>query len=285
MASTTTGGGGSGYKTKKWVLFDKENLEKIEGQFIPQDMTRELSGNIAEVSSVNRQYPILQWISGVNETYTFTARLWAKDSTDSKVSDKLQRLEKLVVPDRNLGRPPVCTFYWGDDPSLAADVLVQSLGGITYDEILPPVKNDRGSPVSLLRGVTLQITLRRFVEVDLKLTNPSVKERQTRIRRTRKGDTYESIALDEYGDPSLGVLLRQLNPREPGMDVSDLNTLDPVHAFDETFLLTKQIQPEFAALRSGAENEAAEQMRRDLFELRNKDVFTTVFSDTAKSTF
>lgn len=285
MASTTTGGGAYGSKVKKWVLFDKENLEEIEGQFIPQNMTRELSGNIAEVSSVNRQYPILQWVGGVNETYTFTARLWAKDSTDNTVGEKLQRLEKLVVRNRDLGRPPVCAFYWGDDPSLAADVLVQSLGGITYDEIMPPVKNDRGVPISLLRGVTLQITLRRFVEVDLKLTDPSEKERQTRIRRARKGDTYESIALDEYGDPSLGILLRQLNPRIPGMDVSDLTVLDPVHAFDESFLLTKQIQPEFLALRSGSENEAAEQMRRDLFELRNKDVFTTVFSDTAKSTF
>lgn len=280
-----SGGGEAGYFNKLWFLTDKTKDETIVGQFSPQNFRKDLSGKLAEMPSVGKQNPVIQWIHGLTEVVTFQARLWAHDKDDDAVEARLARLEKLVkqtdedpsIPGGKFAPPPVCSFSWGFDPSLQMeDCLVESIGGITYDEIRPD---------GTLRGATLQITLKRFEEVTLVPTDPTVQERNTRIRRAKKGDTYESIALDEYGDPMFGVLLRQLNPRRAGMPLADLNPVNPVHAYREEFLLTKQIEPEFAPFKDGRGNEAAEKRRREIFDSRNDDSFTTFFPDGSSNVF
>jgi hypothetical protein len=264
------GTGGQGQSEKLWTLDDLDRNETIVGQFIPQGVTKRLSANIAQSSSMNAQYPILQWISGDLEEITFSAKLWAKDNTDFTVEDRLERLEDLVRRNDDLKRPPVCTFGWGDVASLVIDCLVKSLGGITYDEV-----RDDGT----LRGVTLSVTLVRYEELDFKLTDSSTPETFTRIRRAKKGDTYESVALLEFGDPELGVLLRQLNPRIAGMLLADLRARDPIHVFPEEYLVTLPIEPEFHAFKSGDGYEAAEERRRALFDARGGDSYVTIFSE------
>lgn len=270
------GVGGAGALNKRWVLTDLDRGDDIVGQFVPQSLTKSVSSVVAEASSVNRDHPILQWVQGATETVSFTAKLWAKDSTDFSVEDRLFRLETLVRRNSDLKRPPVCSFSWGAVGTLLLDCLVQSIGEVTYDE----VRED-----GTLRGVTLQLTLKRFEEVEFTVTDPSVPETFTRVRRAKRNDTYESIALDEYGDPQLGVLLRQLTPRVPGMLLADLRPKDPVHIFPEEFLVTLEIAPEFHAFRTGSGNEAAEQRRREIFDARAADAYVTVFSDTAGGEF
>ena len=272
----SAGIGASGPLDKLWVLTDLDRNEDIVGQFIPQSMSKTVSGQIATASSVNSQYPILQWVAGELETITFSVKLWNTDSIDFSVDERLERLEDLVKRNFDLKRPPVCAFAWGDVPSLSVDCLVKTLGGITYDEV-----RDDGT----LRGVSLSIQLNRFDEIEFEITDSSVPETFTRIRRAKKGDTYESIALDEYSDPILGVLLRQLNPRIPGMLLSDLNPKDPVHIYPEDYLVTLSIEPEFHAFKSGAGNEAAEERRREFFDDRNVDAYVTFLGDTAGEEF
>ena len=274
-----SGGGEAGFDPKLWVIVDLEKNEAIIGQFAPQNVQKRLGGVIAEEPTVGRQNPIVQWIHGLTEQITFEARFWAHDLLDFTVEERLQRLQELVKrqDDQPKGRPPICSFAWGQDPSLFMEkCLVKDIGGITVDEI-------RGD--GTMRGATLQITLIRYEEVTLEPTDPSVSERNTRIRRAKKGDTYESIALDEYGDPELGILLRQLNPRIAGMPLADLNPLNPVHAYREEYLLTKTIEPEFAPLKTGRGNEAAEERRREMFDARDDDSFTTTFPDGSKNEF
>jgi hypothetical protein len=272
----SAGIGGSGPKNKLWILMDLDRNEDIVGQFIPQSVSKTVAAEIAVGQSMNRDYPILQWISGELEEISFQAKLWATDSTDLSVEERLVRLESLVRRNSDLKRPPICSFAWGALATLQMDCLVKSIGGVTYDEV-----RDDGS----FRGATLSITLLRFEEVQWTVTDPSVPEKFTRIRRAKSGDTYESLALDEYGNPLLGVLLRQLNPRRPGMPLADLRARDPVHVFPEEYLLTLPIQPEFHAFRSGPGCEAAEKVRRAIFDLRGRDRFVTVFSDTAGGEF
>lgn len=272
----TAGIGGSGYESKLWTLMDLDREEDVVGQFIPQSVQRTVSGRIASANSPNSQYPIIQWVSGELETISFSAKLWATDSTDVSVDERLNRLEDLVKRNSDLKRPPICGFTWGNVPSLLVHCLVRSLGGITYDEV-----RDDGS----LRGVSLQIELARYEEVEFEVTDPSNPERYTRVRRAKKGDTYESIALDEYGDPTLGILLRQLNPRVAGMDLADLNSKDPVHIFPEEYLAMLQIEPEFHAFKSGVGNEASEERRREIFEARGADKYVTYLGDTAEEEF
>lgn len=274
---TVSGGGGAGFDPKLWTIFDVDRQEPIVGQFVAQSVTKNVGAIIARSSSYNAQYPILQWIAGELETISFTAKLWARDSTDFTVDERLERLEALVKRQADLKRPPVCSFSIGDVPSLASDCLVRSLGGITYDEL-----RDDGTT----RGVTLQITLERYEEFDVEATDPSTPESFTRIRRARAGDSYESIALDEYADPELGVLLRQLNPRISGMDHSDLRAKDPVHVFPESFLRTLEVAPEFYAFKTGDERYAkAEEARREMFEARSDDAFLTIYATTAPTEF
>ena len=272
----SAGIGGSGPLDKLWILTDLDRNEDIVGQFIPQQVQKTVAGQIAQASSVNSQYPILQWIAGELETITFSAKLWATDSEDFTVDDRLERLEDLVKRNTDLKRPPVCAFSLGDVPSLAVDCLVKTIGGITYDEV-----RDDGT----LRGVTLQLQLARYEEVEFEITDPSTPETFTRIRRAKKGDTYESIALDEYGDPTLGVLLRQLNPRIPGMDLADLRAKDPIHIFPEDYLVTLAIEPEFHAFKTGDGYEAAEARRREIFDDRGGDTYVTFFGDTGAEEF
>lgn len=273
---TVSGGGGAGFNPKLWALFDYDKRESIVGQFVAQSVTKNVSATIARSVSYGAQHPILQWVAGELETISFRAKLWAVDSTDLRVGERLERLEALVKRDVKIGRPPVCAFSIGDVDSLAIDCLVRSLGGITYDEL-----RDDGS----LRGVTLQISLERFEEFNVEATDPSVPESQTRIRRARAGDSYESIALDEYADPELGVLLRQLNPRVPGMDLSTLSAKDPIHVFSESFLRTLEIAPEFHAFKTGENFAAAERARREIFEARADDAFLTIYAENAEDEF
>lgn len=270
---TVSGGGGAGFDPKLWTLFDRDRNEEIVGQFVAQSVTREVSGRIARSESHNAQFPIVQWLGGELETVSFSAKLWARDSTDFSVEDRLERLEQLVRRQDDLKRPPVCAFSLGDVRSLQIDCLVRSIGGITYDE----VRSD-GS----LRGVELQISLERYEVFDFEATDPATPETFTRIRRARAGDSYESVALDEYGDPELGVLVRQLNPRVAGMDYSDLAPKDPVHVFPESYLRTLEIEPEFHGFKSGEEKyAAAERARREAFEARSSDAFLTIYADGA----
>lgn len=273
-----SGIGAQGLDQKLWVLtnLDKPNEKDIVGQFVPQSVSKTVSGDIAAASSVNRDYPILQWTAGELEVVTFQAKLWAKDSEDMTVEQRLVALENLVRRLSDLKRPPICAFSWGSVGTLNIECLVKSIGGVTYDE----VRED-----GTLRGVSVDITLQRYEEVTLVSTDPSKPETYTRVRRAKKGDTYESIALWEFGDPELGVLLRQLNPRRPGMALADLFPNDKVHVFPEEFLLTLPVEPEFHAFKSGPGYEAAEARRREMFDARDSDSYVTIFGDTADGEF
>lgn len=272
----SSGIGGAGRNQKLWILTDLDRSRDVVGQFVPQNVTKAVAGELGEASSVNRDHPIQQWVRGQTEVVTFRARLWATDQEDVSLEDRLVRLENLVRRNSDLKRPPICEFSWGGLGTLQMECLVQSLGGVRYDEVRPDGR---------LRGVSMSITLRRYERITLTATDPSVPETFTRIRRARRGDTYESIALDEYADPELGIKLRQLNPRLPGMRLADLDPRDPVHVFPEEHLLTLPLQPEFHAFRSGPGNEAAEQVRRELFDAREGDNWTTIFGDTADGEF
>jgi len=275
MASNA-GIGGLGLDPKLWVLTDLDRGDDIVGQFTPQDLSKTVAGSIAVGESVGLDRPILQWISGEVEEVSFRAKLWAADSEDFTVEDRLVRLETLVRRNSDLGRPPVCNFGLGSLATLRFDCLVRSIGGVTYDE----VRED-----GTLRGVSLTITLLRYEEVDWVVTDPSVPQQFTRVRRARAGDTYETIARDEYGDALLGVLLRQLNPRVPGMPLADLRPNDGVHVFPEDYLRTLRLRPAFHGFRTGPGYEAAEENLRRLLELRNRDRYLAIYADGSPEEF
>lgn len=187
---------------------DTEDLHsgmRISGQFTPQNVQHTIGSRIADVSGFSRENPLIQWIGGTLEVFSFQARFWSEHSGSNTTRDKLETLKLLKKPHSPLNRPPLTRFFWGTVIPGGMPCLVESIGGIAYDEIRPD-----GSP----RGATCNITLKRFTRFTIDRVTISPVER-TPIHVVRSGDTYESIAQQRYGDPLLGVSLRQQNPRFP----------------------------------------------------------------------
>lgn len=258
---------------KVWTLVDLDRRDVIVGQFEPQNVTRNISMNTAHGGSLGAEDPFTQWLRGELKTTTFTARLFAVDNTaGSNVESMIERLEDLVKRADDLKRPPICDFFVGSIESLTQTCLVKSLGGITYDSAFGDGTN---------RGATLQITLEKYTEITFKATDPTKPQTFTRQRLARQGDTYEAIALWEYGQPELGVVLRQLNPRLPGMPFADLDKGNPVHIYPEDYLLEQPLEPEWHGFKEDVGAEAATEALRELFAARSGSRWFTNFSDTS----
>jgi hypothetical protein len=192
------------------VLEDVENEDlsvgtRITGQFTPQNFQHTIGSNIVEASGFSRTNPLIQWVGGALETISFEARLWSEHKDSQTARDKLEVLKLLKQALPPLNRPPLTRFFWGDAIPGGMPCFVESLGGVRYDEIRPD-----GS----MRGAVLNITLKRFTQFTIERVSTSPVER-TPIHEVKSGDTYETIALHRYGDPLLGVPLRQQNPRFP----------------------------------------------------------------------
>jgi hypothetical protein len=258
---------------KQWYMIAQEDSPgmsrgyRVTGQFTPQQITQNIGADIAEAGGYSRLSPIIQWVGGKLRTFTFQARLFSGHRDDHTAAEKLAELEYLTEPHGDLGRPPLMTFFWGIAIRDGFSCFVESLGGIRYDEI-----RDDGS----LRGVTLSITLKkwspfRFEQV---VTNQG---EQTPTHIVKHGETYEMIAHREYGDPMLGVLLRQMNPRYPmtkkaPKGVADLQPGEEVKIYPIRDLRRKPIRPECHVLKTN--NRIAADNRRYFFELRSSEIGT-----------
>jgi hypothetical protein len=177
----------------------------IQGQYQPQNVNHTLGSTIAEAGGFSRANPLIQWVGGALETLTFEARLFSLHRNDQTARDKLETLKILRTPCQPMGRPPLTRFFWGDLIPGGMPCFVESIGGVQYDEI----RSD-GS----IRGATLSISLKRFTPFTIERTTTSPVER-TPTHVVRSGETYEMIAMRHWGDPMLGIPLRQQNPRYP----------------------------------------------------------------------
>ena len=245
------------------TLFDRGH--RVSGQFTPQQVTKNVGDNIPEAAGYGRMSPIIQWVGGKVETFTFQARLFSEHSGDNTAAEKLAEIEYLRESDVTLGRPPLLSFYWGVAIPDGFPCLIESLGQITYDEIRP----DRS-----LRGVTLNITLKRHTPFTFEqvTTTPTAR---TPVHIVKHGETYEMIAYDHYGDPMLGVLLRQMNPRSPmtkkaPQAVADLSPGEEVRIYPVRDMKNKPIKPLCHVLRT--DNRVAADNRRYFFELRSTQI-------------
>lgn len=238
---------------------------RITGQFTPQQVSQNISSNIVEAGGLSRASPIIQWVGGQIRTFTFQARLFSLHTFDDTAERKLEQLEFLMRPSTNLKRPPLVNFYWGNAIPLGFPCFIESLGGVTYDEI----RQDR-----TIRGVTLNITLKKFTQFRIEQV-PTTQTERTPIHIVKDGETYEMIALRRYGDPLLGVLLRQRNDRFPMRKkgpkaIADLQSSEEVKLFSVTEMKREDVRPQCHILRE--DNFIIANNRRRFFNLRSQEV-------------
>lgn len=173
----------------------------IAGQFPPDDFTvnKNVSAKWAEISSTNSQHPILQFVSGGLTTVTFNAMFVSQSRND--VENKVNALMQMTQIIPELGRPPICTYTYGNE--------------MTMKCIVESVQTNKWQvqPNGSLRQATLSITLKKFVPYEKAKNIPVGKK--IPIMRTvamKPGETFEQFSKRVYGTPKYGPCLRKLYP-------------------------------------------------------------------------
>ncbi len=194
---------------RSWFLKNEDTGQELQGQFEPQGLTENIRQKYAKHGALNRAHPIIQFLSGDVESVTFSARLFARDTLFSSVTDDLELLKAWGRRDDALERPPIMSFWVGDGHLEIASCVVESLGGIAY-----------GRPTILggIKDVTLNITLLKYVPFDLEATDGG----ETRYHRARVRDYYEMLTYREYGSALIGDVIRKRHPTKPVIETADV---------------------------------------------------------------
>lgn len=201
-------------KQVHWNLVSLDDGTQIEGQFHAQDLTENVSSTWATASTLGFGQPILQFITEDIDTISFTAKVFAKHEGllgTGLLADDVQPMIELITGlpkvDPELGRPQIYVFGVG---KYVRTVVVTSVGGIKHDRF-------RGRDGSH-RGAIFQISLTRYEPYDIS----SLAQAESLVTPARTGETYESIARRELGDPLLGEALRRRNPDRLVLQEGDL---------------------------------------------------------------
>ena len=213
----------NGPQRPRLTLLDKQSSAPAEivFQFKPINFTENQAANWASSSSLGRDNPILQYNSGDQVVYEFEAQFWAETEADA-IETIIEALRNARRRDDNLGRPPLWNFNWGS--IISDNVVVKSVGDIRYSDVRPD---------GTARGANCRITLWKYEQTDIILTDPNKPLPSTYYRPAKVGEIWEQVALREYGDPLLGDALRRMNPQlhVPGDKPATVLALLPVSRF------------------------------------------------------
>lgn len=239
----------------KWRLTSLDDGHTVKGQYIPTDVRKDVKGKYGMVSTLGRDQPIIQYLSHEADRFSFTARVWAQHDglfglLKDDIEDLAEEVENLARVDPDLGRPHIFDFAIGQTDRLSSTVVVESVGGMTFDR-LRPLDGD-------LRGVTFSISLIRFDPYDVSLSGRAA---ESLVLPFRDNESYELAAQRVYGDPVAGEALRRRNPDIPTPSPATFIHFPPRPALLTGFLLT----PQSGALERTDDNE---DNRRAHFALR-----------------
>ena len=195
--------------------------------------------------------------------------------SNGSVRDEIEKIKNAARKDDLLGRPH--RFIWTYGTELSFYVFVKSVGGIAYDDI----RSDgtiRGASfnIELVKitpknqaakaGVSLAGILKTAAGVLGTIAGGAaslgVFDRAKKINipggslhnvskfiKTKQGDTFESIALKEYGNPLLGDVLRRAQP-----DKVNFAEGDELAIVARQEIVQIEVTPQSIALRDRPEN-------------------------------
>lgn len=271
---------GFGGKTWRMTVIDSASDLKgksFEGQFIAQEMEEEIGSFLGENTTVNKGTSNFQWIRGEPDAFSFVSRVFATDGFKN-VRQKIELLKSLAKRDPKLKRAPKIRFEAGteiaficfirgikfsydelrSDGSLRGAVVSFELQKLDIATDLPKAASDLAKQIKLGIGVVAgavgiidQLKPRKFIPGGSLHT----------IGRTRKvtqGDTFESIAADEYGDALLGDILRRLQP-----EIVNLVPGDEVELVESAEINTIPVTPQSVALKNTTQNLELRQIKLD----------------------
>jgi len=233
--SSSSSGNKPRAKAQKWIISTTEGGLNITvvGQFTVDDLQLNTIGGVyADVTSVNMAHPISQWIRGQLETITLTSEFFAEHQ-DDEITSRFADLLRLTRRDEKLMRPPVCVFSFGTKLSMMCHL--EHVANVAYGPLRPD-----GTP----QRIRFTLTLRNYTPSVVNPTDPSKPEHQSRMRKVKTGDTYESISADEYGEAMNGEFLRRWSGYRP-----DLKEGDEVHILAADYIARQgRVRPRSAIL-------------------------------------
>ena len=245
-----------------WSLTSLDTDLKIEGQFVPTDLSEDLSANYASQGTLGREVPLRQYQNGSGSNFRFTAKCWAHSQglpagpvgtgiNAESIEGLVDAIKSTVKINKDLGRPDIFTFQVGKAVELASCVVL-SVGRIRYDRLRPL----DGS----LRGVTFSIELAEFVEYDLSITGSGA---ESLVLPIRDGESFEHLGRRVYNDPKTGEALRRRNPDKAVPGVGDLIHLPPKVSLMRGFKRTPQAVPLGRGVQRKEDNRLAYLKARD----------------------
>jgi hypothetical protein len=202
-----------------WYLSNEDSTppSTIQGQFPPEELKEETGNKYSVQTSLNRQNPIVQFLSGEADTLSFVATMFNYSGFTGKnifdfggdAKDDLDTLKSWKQRDENLGRPPILSFSVGDGMVGMATCIITSLGSITYDK---PTKLGR------FRRARLTVNLMRYEPFSLEASTSG----ETRYHRAALRDYYEMLTYREYGSAEMGDIIRKRHPTKPNIQPADI---------------------------------------------------------------
>jgi hypothetical protein len=196
--------------------------------FNPSEFTVERTNQFAEVNVPGLSASTFQFLRGGSRTMTmdlffdtyeektdvrlYTDRItgWDSGSTFSKLPGGAKGLMDI---DSDLHAPPVCQFIWG---SYIFPCIIERISK-RFTMFLPD-----GIPAR----ATLNVTLREYKEYETQLQEAARQSAdRTKTWRVKEGESLQSIAAKEYGDPAAWRTIAEENgidnPRiiEPGTEL------------------------------------------------------------------
>lgn len=196
---------------KSWTLKNTEDNTTLKGQFPAEDVTRAVGGNWAEIQALNRSNAFIQYLNGKTDTLSVQSRFYKRDMFDDSPVEKVEKLIEWTRATIRFRRPPMLTFILGDGLGLQMDCILKEVTGIKY-----------GMPNALGGIREVQFTM-EFMRISGRQTAFSSEQEvtDTRYAHAKEGDYYELLCEEEYGDPMIGVIIRQRNPTMPLLKVGD----------------------------------------------------------------
>jgi hypothetical protein len=200
---------------KSWTLKNTEDGTTLKGQFPAEDVTRNVGGNWSEIQALNRSNAFIQFLNGKTQTLSVQSRFFKRDMFDDSPVDKVEKLIEWTQSTIRFRRPPMLTFILGDGLGLQMDCVCTGVTGIKY-----------GMPNSLGGIREVQFTM-EFLRISGRQTAFSSEQEvtDTRYAHAKDGDYYELLCQEEYGDPMIGVIIRQRNPTKPLLAAGDIIAL------------------------------------------------------------
>lgn len=199
-----------------WTLVNEDTLEVMKGQYEAEAVTENVGAAYAERFSLNRQNAITQFLHGETRTVSFRGRFYNETVTGGafpfihpgRQDELLTKLKSWVKRDDKTSRPPIMTFWVGDG-HLQMRCIIESISGIVYDQ---------PQALGLFHGATFTVSLRKYAPYDIEAKSLF----DTRYHVAAEADYYEMLAWREYKNASLGVWLRQQNPTQPNLNITNI---------------------------------------------------------------